>query len=229
MVRSSSLQFLLFSIVILIMVSFGYAGWKFKGKKEMESEPILITLPTLEETDKPEEEKLEISEIDTNDWETWNSNDYGPNCTSDSYCYNPLNHRIGVSFKYPSNFKDGGYQDMGGGLLLYSSDRLNEIYIDCTSRKKNELNEWLGLPKPSLAYNLIIQEDILINGHRGIETILEIKKTKDISKVRRVSLDKHRDIRFYMEEDNKVCWIQASSNIDNDILTKILSTFKSVD
>ena len=77
MIRSSSLQFLLLSIVILIMAVLGYAGWKFKGKKEMESEPILITLPTLEETDKPEEEKLEISEIDTNDWKTYRNEEYG--------------------------------------------------------------------------------------------------------------------------------------------------------
>jgi hypothetical protein len=228
MIRSSFLQFLLISVVILIMAVLGYAGWKFKGKEGMESEQKLITSPTLEEIDKPKEEKPEISEIDTSEWETWNSNDYSLNCTSGLYCYNPLNYRIGVSFKYPLNFKDRGYQDMGGGLLLSSSDRLSEIYIDCTSRKKNELDEWFDLPKPTLAYNLIIQEDILINGHRGIETILEIKKIKDISRVRRVSLDKHRDIRFYMEKDNKVCWIQASFNIDGDILTEILSTFKSV-
>ena len=59
------------------MAVLGYAGWKFKGKKEMESEPILITLPTLEETDKPEEEKPEISEIDTNDWKTYRNEEYG--------------------------------------------------------------------------------------------------------------------------------------------------------
>ena len=77
MVRSSFLQLLLISVVILIMAGLGYAGWKFKGKKEMESEPILITSPTLEETDKPEEEKLEISEIDTNDWKTYRNEEYG--------------------------------------------------------------------------------------------------------------------------------------------------------
>jgi len=77
MIRSSFLQFLLISVVILIMAGLGYAGWKFKGKKEMESEPILITLPTLEETDKPIEEKPEISEIDTSDWETYRNEEYG--------------------------------------------------------------------------------------------------------------------------------------------------------
>ena len=86
MIRSSFLQLLLISVVILIMAGLGYAGWKFIGKKEMESEPTLITLPTLEETDKPEEEKLEISEIDTNDWKTYRNEEYG------------------LEFKYPSKF-----------------------------------------------------------------------------------------------------------------------------
>jgi hypothetical protein len=87
MIRSSFLQFLLISVVILIMTGLGYAGWKFKGKKEIKSEPILITLPTLEETDKPEEEKPEVSEIDISDWKTYR------------------NEEFEFEVKYPKNFR----------------------------------------------------------------------------------------------------------------------------
>lgn len=153
----------------------------------------------------------------TTDWKTWSSSDYKPQ-------QNPLEYQMGITFQYPPHLKDGGYQDMGGGLLLYSDIPDEALYIDCLKIKEDELDQWFGLSQPLDYYTVVSKERVSLATHNGLEAVLEVKA--DAPEIRR--WDRYRLLRFYLEKDRVVCEIEASLNTDRTLLEKMISSFAPV-
>ena len=174
------------------------------------------------------------SEIITSNWNwnTWSSDDYGPNCVPQP-CYDGIAYQMGVTFIYPTFLKDRGYQDMGGGYLFSdSSDPLNNaVYLDCFAREPSELNDLMGLPPfPTQYHDLKSKKNISIGPYKGLEAVLTLSPNvpEEVLAVRRPQLDQYRDIRFYIPEAKKVCWIEASLAIDRAVLDTMISSFRAV-
>lgn len=167
-------------------------------------------------------------EVNTSDWKTWSRSDYGPECDTSPYCYDPVTYHLGITFKYPPYIRSVGYRDKGGGLWLYperSSDEDTSIALDCTNLDHLESIDWL-FPRSFeyFNYKLIEKRDVFIGGQKGIEGIFEAKGE---SPQLEGKYFKDRVLRFSVDSD-KVCEIQASLDVDRDILEKIISTINTI-
>ena len=172
------------------------------------------------------EQQLSTDQTDLN-WKIWRSSDFGPDCDSDPYCYDPLSYNLGVEFKYPPEFTPHGYRDKGGGLwfsYINHDNTKDSIAIDCTTQAQSKLVEWL-YPRAFEyhEYTFIEKKDIEIGGYQGVEAIFAVTGTSPVVSHRRFE---DRLIRLSIDGHDKVCEIQAPVNLDRNIIEEIISSIK---